>query len=84
MEEREYDYEFKELENHILGKYDISDYFRFTMHTTNAPSEGEKVLIGEDIYEVYAVVEDSSQEEEEDSWDTFSIVTMNKIVEEEK
>jgi hypothetical protein len=84
MQEKEYDYEFKELEKNILGRYDISDYFRFTMNTNDAPSEGEKVLIGEDVYEVYAVVEDSSEYDEEESCDTFSIITMNKIIEEDE
>ena len=56
-------YPFSEIENYIIGNYSISDWFRFTIYSDKAPSEGEKIQIEDKIYEVDSVIDDTDDEE---------------------
>lgn len=58
-----FDYDFKEIEQHIIGGYSISDWFSFTIYSDKAPSEGEKLLLNNKIYEVESVIEDTDNDE---------------------
>jgi len=58
-----FDYDFKEIEQHIVGGYSESDWFSFTIYSDKAPSEGEKLLLNNKIYEVESVIDDTDDDE---------------------
>ena len=58
-----FDYDFKEIEQHIIGGYSVSDWFSFTIYSDKAPSKGEKLLLNNKIYEVESVIDDTDDDE---------------------
>jgi hypothetical protein len=58
-----FDYDFKEIEQYIIGRYHVSDFFNFIIYTDKAPSEGEKLLLNNKIYEVESVIDDTDDDE---------------------
>ena len=58
-----FDYDFKKIEKHIIGGYSESDWFSFTIYSDKAPSEGEKLLLNNKIYEVESVIDDTDDDE---------------------
>ena len=60
-----FDYDFKEIAQHIIGSYSESDWFSFTIYADKAPSEGDKLLLNNKIYEVESVLDDTDDDEYE-------------------
>jgi hypothetical protein len=58
-----FDYDFKEIEQHIIGGYSVSDWFSFTIYSDKAPSKGKKLLLNNKIYEVESVIDDTDDDE---------------------
>ncbi len=44
-----FDYDFKEIEQHIIGGYSVSDWFSFTIYSDKAPSKGKKLLLNKNV-----------------------------------
>ena len=58
-------YSINEIETHIIGNYSVSEWFNFTIYSDKAPAEGDKIEIGDKIYEVNSVVDDTDDDEYE-------------------
>lgn len=58
-----FDYDFKEIKQHIIGGYSVSDWFIFTIYSDKAPSKCEKLLLNNKIYEVESVIDDTDDDE---------------------
>jgi len=58
-----FDYDFKKIEQYIVGGYSESDWFSFTIYADKAPLEGEKLLLNNKIYEVENVIDDTDDDE---------------------
>jgi hypothetical protein len=58
-----FDYDFKEIEQNIIGSYSESDWFSFTIYADKAPSKGEKLLLNNKIYEVESVIDNTDDDE---------------------
>jgi len=61
----EYDYEFSELEPHILNDYKVSDWFKFTIYSNHTPCEGELLLLNGSVYRVESILDVTDDDEVE-------------------
>jgi hypothetical protein len=54
---------FKEFEPHIVGSYEISDWFSFVIYTDKAPYESDTIVIGEKKYTVHSIIDATTDDE---------------------
>lgn len=66
-------YHFSEFAEYIIGDYSISDCFTFNIYSDKAPLVGEMIKIGDKIFEVDSVIDDTTEEECEQGL-SYSIV----------
>jgi hypothetical protein len=56
-------YDFNEIEDYIIGNYTESDWFHFTIYADKAPSEGDRILLNNKVYEVECVIDDTDDDD---------------------
>lgn len=71
-----YDYDFKNIEDFIVGSYTISEHFNFVIYSNHAPNKDNKIFINKKIYVVESVTDVTSSDEFEEGL-SFSKVILS-------
>lgn len=56
-------YNFKEMQDSIIGDFKIADYFDFEIHSNNAPNSSDIINIEGRLYSVYSIIDITDDEE---------------------